>query len=47
MHTATAGAMGSGDADAAEKLMREHMQEYADWVYSGHPQLTDAIIDWQ
>jgi DNA-binding FadR family transcriptional regulator len=47
VHTAIADAIARGDADDAEKLMREHMQEYADWVSSGHPQLIDAIIDWK
>ncbi|SEO54559.1 FadR/GntR family transcriptional regulator [Trujillonella endophytica] len=47
VHTAIADAISSGDADAAEKLMREHMQEYADWVEQRHPQLVDAIIDWR
>jgi GntR family transcriptional repressor for pyruvate dehydrogenase complex len=47
VHTAIGDAIARGEADAAEKLMREHMQEYADWVYSGHPQLIDAIIDWR
>ena len=47
VHTAIADAIGRGDADAAEKLMREHMQQYADWVEQRHPQLVDAIIDWR
>ncbi len=47
VHTAIADAIAEGEADAAEKLMREHMQEYADWVYAGHPQLIDAVIDWK
>ena len=47
VHTDIADAIARGDAEAAEKHMREHMQEYADWVYSGHPQLIDAIIDWK
>lgn len=47
VHTAIAAAIADGDADAAEKLMREHMQEYADWVDQRHPELVDAIIDWK
>lgn len=47
VHTAIAAAIAGGDADAAERLMREHMQEYADWVDQRHPQLVDDIIDWK
>jgi DNA-binding FadR family transcriptional regulator len=47
VHTAIADAIAQGDEDGAERLMREHMQEYADWVDQGHPQLVDAIIDWK
>ncbi len=47
VHAAIADAIAAGEAEAAEKLMREHMQEYADWVYSGHPQLIDAVINWK
>jgi DNA-binding FadR family transcriptional regulator len=47
VHTAIAQAIADGDADEAETLMREHMQEYADWVEQRHPRLVDAIIDWR
>jgi GntR family transcriptional repressor for pyruvate dehydrogenase complex len=47
VHAAVAAAIARGDAEEAEKLMRQHMQEYADWVELRHPQLVDAIIDWK
>ncbi|SFP50201.1 transcriptional regulator, GntR family [Geodermatophilus dictyosporus] len=47
VHAAIARAIAAGEADAAEQLMREHMQEYADWVTRRHPQLTDQVISWQ
>ncbi|MGY1743536.1 MULTISPECIES: FadR/GntR family transcriptional regulator [unclassified Blastococcus] len=47
VHAGIAEAIARGDADAAEKLMREHMQEYADWVEQRQPQMIDEIIDWR
>jgi DNA-binding FadR family transcriptional regulator len=47
VHAAVAAAIAQGDADAAERLMREHMQEYADWVLQRHPQLMEQVISWQ
>ena len=47
VHSAIAAAIADGDADAAEQLMREHMQEYADWVTQRHPQLMEQVISWQ
>jgi GntR family transcriptional repressor for pyruvate dehydrogenase complex len=47
VHSAIADAIARGEADAAEKLMREHMQEYADWVEQRQPQMIDEIIDWR
>jgi GntR family transcriptional repressor for pyruvate dehydrogenase complex len=47
VHAAIARAIAEGDADAAERQMREHMQEYADWVTQRHPQLADQVISWQ
>lgn len=47
VHAAIARAIADGKADKAEKLMREHMQEYADWVRQLHPQMLDKVIDWR
>jgi len=47
VHSAIAAAIAEGDADAAERLMREHMQEYADWVTQRHPQLMEQVISWR
>jgi GntR family transcriptional regulator, transcriptional repressor for pyruvate dehydrogenase complex len=47
VHAAIAEAIANGRADDAEKLMREHMQQYADWVQTRHPNLLDAVVDWR
>jgi GntR family transcriptional regulator, transcriptional repressor for pyruvate dehydrogenase complex len=47
VHQAIADAIAVGDADRAERLMRDHMQQYADWLRRGHPQLLDRVIDWR
>jgi DNA-binding FadR family transcriptional regulator len=47
VHRAIADAIAEGRAADAEQLMREHMQEYADWVRKGHPQIMDSVVDWQ
>ncbi len=47
VHAAIAAAIAEGNADEAERLMREHMQDYADWVKERHPQLMDQVIDWR
>jgi DNA-binding FadR family transcriptional regulator len=47
VHAAIAEAIAEGDAEAAERLMRDHMQEYADWVRQRHPQLMDQVISWR
>jgi GntR family transcriptional regulator, transcriptional repressor for pyruvate dehydrogenase complex len=47
VHEDIAEAISEGRADDAEKLMREHMQEYADYVRRRHPHLMDAVVDWQ
>lgn len=36
-----------GNARVAEKLMREHMVEYAQNVEKRHPGLMDEIVDWR
>jgi GntR family transcriptional repressor for pyruvate dehydrogenase complex len=47
VHAAIAEAIANGRADDAEKLMREHMQQYADWVQTRHPNLLDTVVDWR
>ncbi len=47
VHAAIADAIAEGQADEAERLMREHMQEYADWVHKRNPGVVDEIIDWR
>jgi len=47
VHAIIAEAISAGWAQKAERLMREHMQEYADWVHARHPSLMDAVVDWQ
>ena len=47
VHSAIVRAIGDGKVDEAERLMREHMQEYADWVRTLHPQMLDKVIDWR
>lgn len=47
VHAAIAGAIAQGDANEAEQLMRQHMQEYADWVNERHPHLMEQVIPWR
>jgi DNA-binding FadR family transcriptional regulator len=47
VHAAIAEAIADGKADDAERLMREHMQQYADWVHTLHPSLLDTVVDWR
>jgi GntR family transcriptional regulator, transcriptional repressor for pyruvate dehydrogenase complex len=47
VHAAIADAIAKGKADKAEKLMVEHMQQYADWVQTRHPHLLDEVVDWR
>lgn len=46
VHATIAEAIAAGRAEEAERLMREHMQQYADWVHERHPHLMDAVVDW-
>jgi DNA-binding FadR family transcriptional regulator len=45
-HEAIAEAIAAGKSDVAEQAMREHMQEYADWVRDRHPELMPRVINW-
>jgi DNA-binding FadR family transcriptional regulator len=46
VHSAIERAIAGGKTARAERLMREHMQQYADWVRERHPQMLDQVIDW-
>lgn len=47
VHTAIGAAIAEGRPAEAERLMREHMQEYANWVRLRHPQMMDDVVSWQ
>lgn len=47
VHAAIADAIAEGKADEAERLMHQHMQEYADWVHQRNPRVVDEVIDWK
>lgn len=47
VHGDIARAIADGDANVAEKLMREHMVEYSRSVEERHPGLMDEIVDWR
>jgi DNA-binding FadR family transcriptional regulator len=46
-HCDIARAVTDGDAARAEKLMREHMTEYAAYVRRRHPGLMREVVDWR
>ena len=46
VHAKIAHAIESGDAESAERLMREHMQEYANYVKRRHPALMNEVVGW-
>jgi DNA-binding FadR family transcriptional regulator len=46
-HRAIAAAVADGDAAQAERLMREHMSEYAAYVRRRHPSLMREVVDWR
>jgi DNA-binding FadR family transcriptional regulator len=45
-HIAIARAIRRGEAARAERLMREHMEEFALYVEKRHPGLMDEVVDW-
>jgi len=45
-HGAIAKAIADGDGATAERLMREHMEEYARYVEQRHPALIDEVVGW-
>ncbi|WP_328854411.1 FCD domain-containing protein [Microbispora hainanensis] len=46
VHAQIALAIEEGDADSAERLMREHMEEYANYVKRRHPVLMNEVVGW-
>ena len=46
VHSTIERAISEGKATRAERLMHEHMQQYADWARKQHPHLLDQVIDW-
>ncbi|MFI0773452.1 FadR/GntR family transcriptional regulator [Streptomyces sp. NPDC021212] len=46
-HAAIARAIAKGQAATAERLMRQHMQEYGDYVRRRHPHLVDQVVNWR
>lgn len=47
VHAAIARAIARGEAAKAERLMRDHMLEYAKYVERRHPALMDEVVDWR
>lgn len=46
-HAAVVEAIANGDADRAEKLMREHMEEFTHRVQQRYPGMMDEVVDWR
>jgi GntR family transcriptional regulator, transcriptional repressor for pyruvate dehydrogenase complex len=46
-HQEIARAVSEGRSEDAERLMRQHMQDYADYVQKRHPDLMDTVLDWR
>jgi GntR family transcriptional regulator, transcriptional repressor for pyruvate dehydrogenase complex len=47
VHAEIAEAVSSGDAERAESLMREHMNNYTKAVAKREPKLLDEVVDWR
>lgn len=47
VHQDIATAIGEGRADDAEKLMRQHMEDYAEYVRKRKGPLMDEVVDWR
>jgi DNA-binding FadR family transcriptional regulator len=45
-HAAIARRIAAGDGVKAERLMRDHMTEYAKYVEKRHPALLDEVVSW-
>ena len=37
----------AGDAEAAERLMRGHMEQFTGYVSKRYPGLLDEVVDWR
>jgi DNA-binding FadR family transcriptional regulator len=46
-HGIIARAIAAGDADLAERLMREHMEDYVAQAKRRHPGLMQEVVDWR
>lgn len=46
VHAEIARAIEDGEAEAAERLMREHMEQYANYVKRRHPALMNEVVSW-
>ena len=46
-HEAIARAINNGNGSRAEKLMREHMEEYAAFVFERHPAIMEEVVEWR
>jgi GntR family transcriptional repressor for pyruvate dehydrogenase complex len=47
VHAEIADAIGAGDQERAESLMREHMSDYRKAVAKREPKLLDEVVDWR
>jgi len=47
VHSDIGRAIVAGDADLAERLMREHMEDYVAQVKRRHPGLMQEVVDWR
>ncbi len=46
-HQAIARAINNGNGSRAENLMRQHMEEYAAFVFERHPGIMEEIVEWR
>jgi GntR family transcriptional regulator, transcriptional repressor for pyruvate dehydrogenase complex len=46
-HAAIARAINTGNGSRAEKLMRQHMEEYAAFVFERHPGIMEEVVEWR
>jgi GntR family transcriptional repressor for pyruvate dehydrogenase complex len=46
-HEAIARAINTGNGSRAEKLMRQHMEEYAAFVFERHPGIMEEVVEWR